>query len=110
MTGIQPGRSDHLRRCRLNSRRLLWEEALIHAFPDANDPTGSLTFQRVSRLHSLRNRVGHMEHLLDSKPGKKHRDALLLVQSICPSTMEWLSGVSRVPAILKNCPVKGVSL
>ncbi|MCJ0907424.1 hypothetical protein [Rhodococcus sp. ARC_M6] len=92
------------------ARRVLWNEALVHAFPHENDPTGSLTFQRVSRLHALRNRVGHMEHLLYSKPGKKHRDALLLVRSICPSTMEWLSGVSRVPILLKNCPVESISL
>lgn len=86
-------------------RRRLWEEALIHAFPNVNDPQGALTFQRVKRLHFLRNRVGHMEHLLDTQPSKKHRDAMQLVRSVCVDTHDWLGGISRVPAVIRSCPV-----
>lgn len=47
------------------NRGRLWDEALRDAFPHILDPDGSVTFWRVADLHRLRNRVSHMEPLLD---------------------------------------------
>lgn len=47
------------------NRDRLWDDALRGAFPHILGPDGSVTFWRVSDLHRLRNRVSHMEPLLD---------------------------------------------
>lgn len=50
-----------------HGRQILWHQALRHAFPHrpANDPDGMIVSDRASRLHGLRNRVSHMEPLLN---------------------------------------------
>lgn len=90
---------------RNRGRQILWEQALIHAFPNATDPTGADTYWQVSRLHHLRNRVAHMEPLLDIDVKHRVRDLLELVGSISIPTRNWLSGSNRVPAILKTRPI-----
>lgn len=89
-----------------SNRERLWREALIHAFPHQSDPYGETTFWRVYRLHGLRNRVSHMETLLDVDAAERSRDAFNLVHSISPSAHNWLTGLNRVPVVLKTRPSK----
>lgn len=90
---------------RNRGRQILWDQALIHAFPNTTDPTGTDTYWQVSRLHHLRNRVAHMEPLLDIDVEHRVRDLLELVGSVSIPTRNWLSGSNRVPGILKTRPI-----
>ena len=52
-----------------NKNRLtLWEEAVKDAFPCVDDSNGEKTYWRVTHLHDLRNRVSHMDSLLNEVP------------------------------------------
>lgn len=84
----------------LLSKKPLWEQSLILAFPHLkNDPHGHGVGDRVRRLHALRNRVSHMENLLDVDVDARLRDALQLVNAINPEYMDWLKKASRVDSV-----------
>lgn len=85
-------------------RILLWNQALHLAFPRIDDPTGRETFWRVYRLHQLRNRVSHMEPLLDADVNALMKNAFKLVGSIDAKVEAWVSGGSRVSAVLRQRP------
>lgn len=89
------------------ARRVLWTQALRHAFPHSvNDPDGYIVAGRASRLHGLRNRVSHMEPLLDVNVTARHNDALRLLGAISPEVRDWCSGMSRVIEVNRACPIK----
>ncbi|MEU4321958.1 hypothetical protein AB0F85_17660 [Nocardia fluminea] len=88
-------------------RQVLWRDALRHAFPHAvNDPHGLVIADRASRLHGLRNRVSHMEPLLDVNITARHNDALRLLGAISPEVRDWCAGFSRVVEVRRKCPVE----
>lgn len=86
------------------NRKRLWEEALIHAFPHEADPEGINTYWRVAHIHSLRNRVSHMDSLLEVDVQDIMRDAFALTRSIDPDVGNWVTGSSRVSEVLKKRP------
>lgn len=88
-----------------HTRALLWRESIKDAFPHISDPNGKVTGKRVANLHALRNRVSHMESLLDSNIPSLMKDAFALLRSIDPATAEWLTSTSSVSAVLKSRPV-----
>lgn len=87
------------------NRERLWNEALVHAFPHANDPEGEKTFWRVFRLHGLRNRVSHMENLLTVDTADRTKDIFDLVGSINDPVRVWLTSINRVPHVAKLRPL-----
>lgn len=86
------------------NRTRLWDETLREAFPYVHDPDGSVTFWRVAHLHRLRNRVSHVEPLLDIDVRAHIQEAFDLVASINPAVAQWLTGTSQVSAVLKRKP------
>lgn len=87
------------------NRGALWEAAVKSAFPHAQDSTGELTYWRVTHLHSLRNRVSHMDSLLNvDVKDLITNDAFGLINSINPRAGQWVTGTSPVPAVLKERP------
>ncbi len=86
------------------NRMFLWTEALQAAFPRVADPDGSITYRRVTFLHQLRNRVSHMEPLLDINVKLQTQTAFDLVASIDGDVVQWLTGRSKVSQILNNRP------
>jgi hypothetical protein len=87
-------------------RQILWSGALHGAFPHRkNDPDGFGIAGRTARLHALRNRVSHMEPLLDVNVRARHNDALRLIGSISPEVRDWCAGMSRVVEVHKACPI-----
>lgn len=86
------------------NRDRLWAEALIQAFPNENDPDGSATFWRVAHVHHLRNRVSHMEPLLNIDVKDRVQDAFDLVRSINRDVANWVTGGSRVAELLRRKP------
>lgn len=92
---LLPHKRGNPERYEMTSR--LWSEATSLAFPNLrNDPSGHATGDRVRRLHALRNRVAHMENLLDVDLESRYRDVLQLLTSIDPSLYTWFSGISRI--------------
>lgn len=90
------------------ARQVLWRDALTHAFPHSTDPTGHEITNRVTHLRGLRNRVAHMESLLNLTSvdiATRHNNALRLLGSISPAVRDWCSGVSRVKEVARTCPV-----
>ncbi|MCF8610751.1 hypothetical protein L5G28_11360 [Gordonia sp. HY285] len=87
-------------------RKILWDQAVERAFPHRkNDPHGHGAAGRVANLHALRNRVSHMEPLMQVNVVSRHNDALRLIGSISPETRDWCSGLSRVMEVNKLRPV-----
>ncbi|MGK2318307.1 hypothetical protein [Gordonia rhizosphera] len=84
-------------------RNILWNQALHNAFPHESNP--KIIADRVRRLHKLRNRVAHMEPLLDLNVTARHRDALRLLGAISPAARDWCAGFSRVPEIARQRPI-----
>lgn len=86
-------------------RRTLWKQCLIHAFPNEKDPDGSIAYGRVARLHNLRNRVAHMEFLLDDDIYARMHDAFKLLESIDHRIAVWVGSKSTVKDTLSRCPI-----
>lgn len=96
--GANPAKQTNKNRVRL------WEESLHKAFPYIDDSGGSITFWRIAHLHRLRNRISHMEPLLDVDVKSHVNEAFQLIRSIDPIVEQWLSGMSRVNSVLKRMP------
>lgn len=86
------------------NRVQLWEQCLVHAFPFEDDPTGEKTFWRVFHLHGLRNRVSHMDSLLNVDVADIVADAFDLIESINPVLRDWVTGTSTVMNVLRSRP------
>lgn len=68
------------------------------------DPDGEKTFWRVTHLYGLRNRVSHMEPLLNVDVADHMQEAFDLLRSIDTDVAAWVSGGSQVSAILNRRP------
>lgn len=80
----------------------LWNAAIRHAFPHHPNPVVVKFW--VERLHSIRNRVAHMEPLLDADPMSYHRTIARLLNAIDPGLRDWYTSVSRVPQKTRERP------
>lgn len=94
----------NLSRSSNEGRRILWEEAIRYAFPYADDHDGATTYWHTEHCHKLRNRVAHMDSLLNVNVTVESRRAFTLVNSIDPQIGSWLSSVSQVSAIYSQRP------
>jgi hypothetical protein len=80
----------------------LWNGAIKYAFPHHPDPV-VIKFW-VERLHSVRNRVAHMEPLLDIDPMSYHRTIARLLNAIDPALKDWYTAISRIPELHARRP------
>lgn len=81
---------------------LLWNTALRQAFPHHSD-AAVIKFW-VERLHSIRNRIAHMEPLLDIDAMGYHRTVARLLKAIDPALTDWYTATSRVPEVWRRRP------
>ncbi|MFI8778629.1 hypothetical protein ACIGH6_16275 [Brachybacterium paraconglomeratum] len=89
------------------AKRVLWGQALINGFPHLDtqtDPDGLVLADRVSRLHLLRNRVAHMEPLLEVNVPARLTDAYTVLGLIDPDLRSLAAGSSRVRQVLASDP------
>jgi hypothetical protein len=89
------------------AKSLLWRQALVDAFPYLDcetDPHGWIIGDRVARLHHLRNRVAHMEPLLNVSVPARLTDAYSILGAINPDLRSTASGLSRVRPVLESDP------
>lgn len=87
-------------------RKKLWEEAIESAFPHVEDRDGSQTYWNVVHCNELRNKVAHMDSLLNVDVIDESRRAFALIRAIDPQLSTWVSSQSRVSAIFNKRPGK----
>jgi len=87
------------------NRFTLWEGAVKDAFPFADDLSGEKTYWRVAHLHDLRNRVSHMDSLLNVDILDVTKDTFTLAESINSALASWLTSTSTVSAVHKKRPI-----
>jgi len=87
----------------------LWSPALARKFP--NHPLSDNAIQiradvdlRMARLHFLRNRVAHHKPIHRRALSDDAAYVLELAQWMCFDTHAWMTGLSRVPAVLASRP------
>lgn len=105
LTALLP--TANTRAAKYGAKRVLWEQALVDAFPHLDtvaDPEGHILADRVGRLHLLRNRVAHMEPLLEVNVPARLTDAYTVLGSIDPDFRSLAAGSSRVRSVLASDP------
>lgn len=86
------------------AKRIVWTQAVSHAFPGQG--RSYTVVHWVTRIHELRNRVAHHEPLILTDVASYHRTAARLLRAVDPSVGDWYAGISRVPRLLRSCPVE----
>ena len=85
-------------------RQRLWNEALRNAFPRLGISPRSLT-AKVHDVHLLRNRVAHLEPLLDARMVHARLiDVLAVLRAVDTVPEQWASGQQRVTSVVKARP------
>jgi len=82
----------------------LWAPALRHAFPHLRPRVRSQVYDRVERLHRLRNRVAHHEPLYGLPLEQAWRELVEVCGYVDPTTAAWVWSSSRLPAVLAQRP------
>lgn len=83
---------------------MFWSSVLQTAFPEVRNGDERALFERVGRLHRLRNRIAHHEPIFGRRLDLDHRDSLLVSGAVCPVTAAWAEEVSRLPTVLAARP------
>jgi hypothetical protein len=89
---------------RRTSKQYLWRAALAQAFPHLARPAAQLVAD-VDSLHRLRNRVAHLETMLDTRKANAHFAAIRQVLSdIDPRTEQWFVSQQKITTVLRARP------
>lgn len=85
-------------------RRLLWSQAVNLAFPHLTASPATLV-DHVDRIHKLRNRIAHLEPLLDGSMIADRLGRLRAVAAaIDPIAEDWIVSRQRITPVLKQRP------
>lgn len=87
-----------------HSQMTLWAPALHRAFPHMTRPQRGPVYDRVDRLHTLRNRVAHHEPIHRADLAARYAELVTVAGWIDPAAAAWISETSRVPAVLLARP------
>ncbi len=86
-------------------RRLLWRDAISFAFPHLESAGEELT-RRVRGVHQLRNRIAHLEPLLQSGfVETEFANMRFILAGIDPEVETWMVSRQRVTSILRQQPL-----
>jgi hypothetical protein len=85
-------------------QNILWAQALRHAFPNLTPANRRTVYGPVVRLNEFRNRIAHHEPIHRLNLTQRHQDLLDVVDLIDHDVAGWISGLSRVPALLSTRP------
>lgn len=85
-------------------RQRLWDDAVKGAFPHLERSPKKLV-KSVDGIYRLRNRVAHLEPLLDmGNVRRQYENMRLILREINPAVEEWFVSNQRVTAELRNHP------
>ncbi|WP_113718147.1 hypothetical protein [Arthrobacter dokdonensis] len=93
---LLPGRNDL-------GKQLLWDEALHHAFPHLRRPVHELE-RAVDGVYRLRNRVAHLEPLINSSIAAQLANMRTVIGAIDQDLLSWFASVEKIGATLKARP------
>lgn len=82
----------------------LWAPALRRAFPHLRPARRVDVYDPIYAITRLRNRIAHQEPVHHLQLADRHADLLRVAGHIDPDVASWLSGLSRVPALLASRP------
>jgi hypothetical protein len=98
-----PRRDDH-GRTRPPGQGVLWDNAIKYAFP--GHPDSNVIKFWVERLLHLRNRIAHLEPLIDCDVIGYHRTTVRLLRAIDSRVGDWHAGTSSVVVVCRDRPVR----
>jgi hypothetical protein len=114
--GRRPGHSDVLAQLSFGTwrfllpdndpgRQLLWQQALDKAFP-LRACTPQDLVQHVDGIHKLRNRIAHLEPLLDSAiVADRFASMRVVTAAIDPIAETWILSRQRITPLLRKKPL-----
>lgn len=83
-------------------RKRLWDDSLKGAFPHLDRSTHQFV-KSVDGIYRLRNRVAHLEPLLDTGDiRRQYQNMRMVLREIDPAVEEWFVSNQRVTAELRN--------
>ncbi len=82
--------------------RVLWKPVLSHGF--AGQPRRRPLYDRLARLHLLRNRLAHHEPVHRQQLARLHGDLLTVIEWIDPALRGWVEQESKTQAALATRP------
>lgn len=93
---ILPGRHDA-------GKQRLWDEALLKAFPHLRRTPRELE-RAVEGVYHLRNRIAHLEPIINSNVPAQLVNMRTVIGSIDPKLLSWFTSTERISAALKRRP------
>ncbi|TKG57687.1 hypothetical protein FCN18_38750 [Prauserella endophytica] len=81
----------------------LWLESIRHGFPHVHGRRTAVD-EPMRRLHQLRNRIAHLEPIINRELHRDAADIHAVVHAVCPKTAEWAASLRRVDAALAAKP------
>ncbi|MBG6192266.1 hypothetical protein IWX64_003236 [Arthrobacter sp. CAN_A212] len=93
---ILPGRSDA-------GKQRLWDEALNEAFPHLSRTPHQLE-RAVEGVYRLRNRVAHLEPLINSNVQAQLVNMRTVIGAIDPLLLSWFASTERIGSTLTDRP------
>lgn len=81
----------------------LWPN-LVAAFPNSPNRSQATVRDPVSRLRTIRNRIGHHHRIWSQDVRARYRDILTIAGYIDTQLATWIDGCSRVHATLEQRP------
>ncbi|WP_462200445.1 hypothetical protein [Arthrobacter sp. B2a2-09] len=91
-----PGRKDA-------GKQLLWDQALSSAFPNLKRPVHDLE-RAVEGVYRLRNRVAHLEPLINSRIEAQLANMRTGIGAIDQDMLSWFASVEKIGRTLKERP------
>lgn len=82
--------------------KTLWVPMLHYAYPPGT--RRATVDDQVGRLHDVRNRIAHHEHLLDHDIAALHDDLRHLAGQLLPDLQQYLNATSTVQTLLRRRP------
>ncbi len=81
-------------------RHELWDANIRDSFPNLQaDPNGRGVYDRVDRIHALRNRVAHAENLLTVNIPARYNDMVQLLNAMAPQLRDHFEAISTTPRL-----------
>jgi hypothetical protein len=85
-------------------RDLLWRDALASAFPRHRPTDPAPLVRSIGNLYRLRNRVAHLEPLLDVNAQQVFKDLRRVLGAIDQNTEDWVVARQRITTVAKRKP------
>lgn len=82
---------------------MLWDQALSSAFPNLIQPVHELE-RAVEGVYRLRNRVAHLEPLINSRIEAQLANMRPVIGAIDKDVLSWFASVEKIGQTLKERP------